>query len=297
MKIAYLILAFKNPDQVTRLVGKLNSPGTHFFVHIDRRVNKANYGQFVNQLGHFQNVSFIKRHNSDWGRIGCIEAILEGIREIKRLELDYDYLIHLSGQDYPIKSNAVIRNVLQESYGMSFLNHVPIPYTNHTYIDDMINYWHIYLKQYHFIFPKEDMFASSFLNTVWNPIARRVKARPRLPLGYKAHYGSSYWCFTRETVEYINNFTAQHKNFVKWFAYVQFPDEFFMQTILMNSPYATKIININHRYIDFSSRKARPKILTVEDFPKFSQTNNLFARKFDTSIDKTVLELIDQVTE
>jgi len=37
MKIAYIILAHKNPDQIKRLVLRLNTEGTSFFIHIDKK--------------------------------------------------------------------------------------------------------------------------------------------------------------------------------------------------------------------------------------------------------------------
>jgi hypothetical protein len=67
--------------------------------------------------------------------------------------------------------------------------------------------------------------------------------------------------------------------------------------MLMNSPYKNEIINNNLRYIDFSSKKANPKVLTVDDFPKFTGSGKLFARKFDQNVDNAVLDMIDETIE
>jgi len=80
---------------------------------------------------------------------------------------------------------------------------------------------------------------------------------------------------------------------VKFFNHVQFPDEFFFQTLVMNSEYSDTIINDNLRYIDFSDRKAHPGLLTTRDLNKLLTTEKLFARKFDTDIDSGVLDYID----
>jgi len=297
MKIAYLILAFKLPEQLVRLVRKLSDRDTYFFIHIDKKIKPELFQHFVQLIEPNDNVIFIKRHNSDWGRIGCIEAKLEGINEIKKMGVDFDYLINLSGQDYPIKSNQQIADFLQENYGKSFLNYNPIPYRDHPHLDDLINYWHFYFYKYHLVFPKENMFFSPILSQLWKPIARRIKVRPKLPLGYKPYYGSSYWCFTRELIDYVHAFTRENQSFVRWFSHVQFPDEFFFQTMLMNSPYKNEIIDNNLRYIDFSSKKANPKVLTVDDFPKFTGSGKLFARKFDQNVDNAVLDMIDETIE
>lgn len=297
MKIAYIILAFKLPEQLARLVRKLSNRDTFFYIHIDKQIKPELFQQFIDLIEPKENVIFIKRHKSDWGRIGCVEAKLEGINEIIKKSNDFDYVINLSGQDYPIKSNTYINNFFQENKGHSFLNYVPFPYVNHAYIKDWIDYWHFYHLKYHLVFPKEDMFTSPVFSSIWRPIARRITLRHNLPFGYKPYYGSSYWCFSHEIVDYVHSFNKKNNKFVKWFAYTQFPDEFFMQTLIMNSSHNNGIINNNLRYIDFSSKKSNPKVLTVDDFSKFYETKKLFARKFDQTVDGVVLDMIDQATK
>jgi hypothetical protein len=41
MNLAYVLSAYKLPDQLIRLVLKLNSETSHFFVHVDRKTDDA----------------------------------------------------------------------------------------------------------------------------------------------------------------------------------------------------------------------------------------------------------------
>ena len=132
------------------------------------------------------------------------------------------------------------------------------------------------------------------LNKIWNPIVNAISVRRKLPFSYKPYYGGAYWCLSKAHIKYVYNFTNDHKNYIKWFARVHFPDEFFFQTLLRNSPFQNHLINDDMRYIDFSQRKAHPKTLTMDDFEKFMSTHNLFARKFDLLVDTAVLDRIDQ---
>lgn len=41
IRIAYIILAYKLPEQIIRLVNRLNTPESSFFIHIDSRTNNV----------------------------------------------------------------------------------------------------------------------------------------------------------------------------------------------------------------------------------------------------------------
>ena len=71
-------------------------------------------------------------------------------------------------------------------------------------------------------------------------------------------------------------------------------DEFIIPTILMNSPYQNKIINENYRYIDWSEGNVSPKTLTIGDYDKIINSDDLFARKFDMDIDKEILYKLNE---
>lgn len=294
MKIAYIILAHKLPAQLVRLVKRLDAPGTHFFIHIDKNSDNEVYKQIVSDLSLMENIFFLKRFVTKWGQVGCVQAMLEGIRAIIDFGIDFDYAINLSGQDYPIKSNRQIQEYLQEKPDNAYLNYTSIPYSTHKHIDDWIQSWHFYLGEYHIVFPKQRIFSNNVLNKMWNPFVNAISVRRKLPFSYKPYYGGAYWCLPKANVKYINNFTNDHRNYIKWFAHVRFPDEFFFQTLLKNSPFQNHLINDDMRYIDFSQRKAHPKTLTMNDFEKFMSTHNLFARKFDLLVDAEVLDRIDQ---
>jgi hypothetical protein len=121
-----------------------------------------------------------------------------------------------------------------------------------------------------------------------------TRVKRKLPEGFKPFRGSSYWCFSRECAEYINNFIDNNKNFVNFFKNVYIPDEIFFQTILMNSPLKEKIINNDLLYTDWSSNGASPDILCKRHFQELTQSSCLFARKFDETQDSEILDLIDK---
>ncbi len=280
MKIIYIISAYKYPEQLIRLILRLNTEKNHFFVHIDKKTSAEIYNQISERLSPFPNVVFLERHKCYWGDFGHVSATIKGIKEIYNKKLYFDYVILLTGQDYPIKSNSQIENFLKETEKKSFIKHFQIP----------CEYWYKggfdRIERWHFrFFNKPLAFPNKYLEF---PVKRQF------PKGFKPFGGFSYWCLSRECVEYIQNFLNQNREFLDFFKYVLIPDEIFFQTILLNSPLKENIINDDLRYIKWRPRTPNPLILGKNDFEEMIKSSNLFARKFDLTQDADVLDMIDQ---
>jgi hypothetical protein len=159
----------------------------------------------------------------------------------------------LTGQDYPIKSNAHVEQVLAASGGRSFMNFQPLP------VDRLEGGGYARLPE------------------------------PDVPYGLHPYFGSGYWILHRTAVEYIQSFLSDHPEYVPYFERVRVPDEMFFQTVLLNSPLRDTIVNDDFRYI----RWPGPKVLAMADLDDLRQTRDLFARKFDETVDPAVLAAID----
>jgi hypothetical protein len=121
-----------------------------------------------------------------------------------------------------------------------------------------------------------------------------LPAKRKFPAGYTPHGGWAYWCLSREHAEYVHRFAQTHPAFVKFFRFTKSADEIFLPTVLLNSPFKGQIVNDDLRYVDWSSNDCTPRILRCADVPKLAASPKLFARKFDTTVDAAVLDLIDE---
>lgn len=284
MELAYILSAYKYPEQLIRLIHRLNANSTSFFVHVDRKTDDRIYREMVKGLSDCPNVRFLKRHKCDWGGFGHVAATLEGIAEVFRTDTRFDYAILLTGQDYPIKSNRHIAAFFEEHKGKLFLEFFPLPtdtWQNRGIVGgmDRIEAWHWHIFKRH----------------IWFPPGRRFPIKRRFPKGFRPFGGSSYWCLPRECIEYIYELTKRNRTFVHFFRYVDVPDEIFFQTIILNSPFERMTVNDNLRYIDWKDlNSSSPAILCKNDFVNIATSPNLFARKFDMAIDADVLDLIDE---
>ncbi len=290
MKIAYLILAHQFPEQLVRLIDTLDTEDTSFFIHVDNNTGDKIHANLVNHFRSRDNVFFTKRLYCKWGDYSLVKATLTGLKHLVKSGIPYDYVILLSGQDYPIKSNAVIQTFLQGNQGFSFIQYIT---TAHRMMG-RVEHWHIRVGRRHYIIPARNMFGLPLVNKIWNPIAHRIKWRRKLPGNLKPYFGSQFWCLSREFVDYILAYLATNKSYERFMRFSYVPDEFFFQTILLNSMLRHKIINTDLRYKDFSAHNKHPRVLDNEDFTTLIQSDFLFARKFDMNHDAEILDEIDE---
>ncbi len=274
MRIAYVILAHQLPQQLVRLVRRLDTPNALFFVHVNRRSDDAVYEAARAGLAELDNVVFLRRHKLYWGGFGHVRATLEGLDELYRRSAQFDYVALLTGQDYPIKPASAIERTLGDSGGRSFMAYDRLP---GGWEDGMkrITHWHS---------------RRIGVPRGWHlelPIRRRLPQR-LVPYG-----GSSYWWLSREAVDYVRGFVAEHPRFVRFFEHVDVPDEIFFHTILMNSPLREAVVNDELRHVDWT-RDPLPAIFGVGDLETLRRSPKLVARKFDVTVDAEIMDLIDR---
>ena len=98
----------------------------------------------------------------------------------------------------------------------------------------------------------------------------------------KLYGGSTYWSLSRECLKYVINYTNVNRFVLNRFKYTLCAEEFYFQTVIMNSKFATKVTNNNARYIDWNARNGNnPAVLDESDFKKLIESEAFFARKFD----------------
>jgi hypothetical protein len=272
VRIAYVISAYRSPAQLGRLVRRLHTGAdTAFTVHVDKKTSRGTYAEMRAALDGLD-VRFLPRHACHWGGFGHVEASLKGLRAVMEHEPRPDYVVLLSGQDYPIKSNAFIRDFLDRADGRSFFLHFALPTENWTNGGlDRIRNWHVRYRGLHLSLP----------------------LRRRLPNGLVPWGGSAYWIVSNRAARTILEFVEANPSYVRFFRHVDIPDELFFQTILLNSAEADRCVNFRLHHTEWSRHPA-PAILTGEDYPHLVSSTCLFARKFDPAVDETVLDRVDR---
>lgn len=285
MKKAYIILAHKNEEMVKRLVDRLDDNASDFFLHIDLNSDITGFRRvFRND----RRVRFLWREDTGWGTFGLVKATLNAMRVIRNG--DYEKVILLSGQDYPIKSNEEIDQFFQNSPYNIFMDHFPLP--NHRKWGPgggmyRVNKYFFGLSGIKKLLAK----AANFLGILF-PFAKRKE----LP-GMKPFSGSQWWAMDMRAVNYILDYVEEHPEYVRYHQHTFAADELFFQMILLNCPDPSlreNISNNNLRFMKWKSESvAHPEVLGVDDVEHISGSEALFARKFDPNVDSEVINVID----
>jgi hypothetical protein len=124
-KIAYLIVAHKNVQQLELLVESLSYDHNSVLIHIDKKSGLMK-GPHLDCLKRMRNVTIISDYNIHWGSFNIVKATLR-LLNIAYSEGRHDYYILLSGQDLPIKSNEFIENFLLSRFGVNFIECWKLP--------------------------------------------------------------------------------------------------------------------------------------------------------------------------
>ena len=280
--IAYIISAYTLPDQLIRLVQRLDWKGSSFFIHIDKKTDDAIFRRLSTALSTRPNVHFLSRHRCEYGGFGHVRATIKGIIALLRSGLPFDYTVLLTGQDYPIKSNAQIEEFFARQNGRSFVEYFPLPHAGWTHGGlDRLQFRHYRFlgRHYRLRRPTGATFDERF---------------PSLRL----FGGSAYWCLSRECTEYVHKFFCKEAAYTHFFRYVDAPDEIFFHTIILNSPLRERVVNDDLRFLEWRNPAVAsgPAILTAQDFEKVAKSPKLFARKFDITKDAEILDMIDTRT-
>ena len=286
MKKAYIILAHKNERQVQRLIDTLDDKNSIFFLHVDLKVSNSGFKKLLYK---HSRVHFVRRVKTEWGGFGLVGATLNAMSDVRKSGI-FDKIILLSGQDYPIKSNEEIDKYFQNSKFNIFIDHFPLP--NHSkwgpgggmYRVNKYFFGLSWIKKY---LAKAVNFLAMFLPLINRKLAQEIK-----PFS-----GSQWWAMNMQALNYVLDYVARHPEYVKFHKHSFAADELFFQMILLNcedNSLRDNIANDNLRYMKWETPEiAHPEILNVHDLNEISESGALFARKFDTSIDENVINVID----
>jgi hypothetical protein len=281
VQVAYLILAHKNADQLVRLIGRLGDEAP-VFVHFDARARDA-FARAEPLLRRFENVQLVERYPCYWGSFNIVRATLECIRALVASGVAHDYAMLLSGQDYPLRSSDEIRSFLEARRGAEFVECFPLdqpnrwtPQTGCFNATARVRYYHLQYRSRRFMLP----------------VPRRF------PKGFTPFGGSEWWCLTRECLRWLDGFRAERRDVVRFFEHVCVPDESFFQTAIAASPFAPSVVSDDLKFAIWNRPEPPyPAILRSGDLEALTRSGKLFARKFDETVDATVLDALDAAAQ
>jgi hypothetical protein len=290
MKQAILVTAYKNYNHLERIICFFNDD-FKIYIHIDGKSSISN--PELLKLKNFNNVELVvQKYRVNWGGLNHLKSILYlSEKALENKEIKYFHLI--SGHDFPIKSSSDFFTFFKNK-NVQFINCFEVPFKG--WVDngglDRLEYYSPY-----------DLFnwKNEFQRKIIKKLIKFQKEKgfkrgfsSRIP---KLFGGSTWWSLNRGCLEYVINFTKTNKFLLRRFKHTFCSEEFYFQTVIMNSDFKESVHADNLRFIDWSNRNGNnPSVLDETDLDKILKSNAFFARRFDypTSeklIKKLVIEL------
>ncbi|WBU51987.1 DUF5928 domain-containing protein [Paracoccus sp. SCSIO 75233] len=269
-KIAFILLAHKDPAGLIAQAERLTATGDFVSIHFDANSNAHHYSQIRSALDANPNVTFAaKRLKCGWGGWSLVAATLEALRAASDAFPTATHFYMLSGDCMPIKS---------VEYAHQFLD------TNHIdYIECVDFFGTDWIKTG----MKEDrLIYRHWFNERTQPrrfyasyeFQKRFNLKRRIPDDLQMRIGSQWWCLRRETIEKVLEFCDTRRDVMRFFSTTWIPDETFFQTIVPHVVPRTEIESRTLTYLIFTDY-GMPVVFYSDHYNMLVSQDYLFARK------------------
>jgi hypothetical protein len=256
-----------------------------------------------------------------WGNYGQLDALVDSLFDLERS--DFDWLVTLSGQDYPLRPLPELEAFLAESQHQLFLDEeesfveAPPRRDEWTFVQDR------YLRRYSWfpqrswsrLPPRLQRALSGAAKVTAQTLSRSGRVRiQRRPRGFSpgvgvavregpftperpCRKGSDWFVMSRAVYDDLLLETRRSPDLLAYFRRTYIPTESYVHTILLPK-WETTNAGSNLHFVRFTPNGAHPDTLTADDWDELVESGDFFARKFDARaaalVDRIDRELLDK---
>jgi hypothetical protein len=231
----------------------------------------------------FSNVHVLESQSVHWGGWSIVDVHLRAIRLALQLSDNWTHFINLSGQCFPLRTKATIRGFFAENQETTFMSFCDP--------DDPEVVAFINERQ-------EATLEESDTGAV--AVDNKKESLQQFSQGrISYHLGSTWFYLSRSFCRYLDS-DPDVEHLKTYYRSSLVPDESFFQTCLMMSPFQQQLSMRNKRALQMDHDHEgglHPKIYTAADLEFLMTSDALFARKFDQTVDNTILSFLEQILE
>ncbi|WP_312764454.1 beta-1,6-N-acetylglucosaminyltransferase [Epilithonimonas sp.] len=254
VRIAYFIMVHQRSEAFKTLIEKIYTRDQFYLVHIDRKASSEITEAIQNYVIQYPNVYILESTNIVSGGFSMIQAELNAMEFLLNASQDWDYLINLSGEDLPLRSQDIIRQFLTANVGRNYIFY----YDQKFYRPDTLR-----RIQNHF---------TELTHKISSLIYKRDFMRNVIP-----YIGGKWFIFTRDTCSFLIN-NEKVMDFEDYYLHTLLPAESFFQTVLMNTDFNDIIVNDDKR------ATFNPPLIGKDNYCKqflkfLTESNSLFVNK------------------
>ena len=296
LTVAYVVVSHRNPAQVLRLVSALREgPGAEVVVRHDQRRTPLPRADVEARGGHLLEDGL----QVEWGEFSYLRMLL-GALEWSLERFEPDWIVVLSGQDYPLRPLAEAERALDATREDAFLGSLwelpldrrPEPPTEEFFLRYAYR---------HFAVPSWTPHAPGSLRgliyTREMPagLGKRVGVRRARPALRRCFVSADWITLSARAARLVIEVARKDNRLIRHYRGSIIPSESFFATVLAEQPGLT-IAREHHRFVSFAGPGVpHPDVLTGHDLDRLVDSGMHFARKFDMEVDAGVLDALDEL--
>lgn len=315
IRVCYYMQTHTRPPQIARLVEliKEGSPDSVVLISHD----PAGLALDTTRLETLPGVHVLTGQGG-YGDFSHLDRYFAAVDWLDAHGVEFDWLENMTGQDYPLRPIADIESVLAHRDVDGYLQYAPVfpertpPHADWgagpefrlcSPFDTALRFDYRHRRVGRPSLAKQRWLRPLMLLNLVQPwfcvslAFSTIGTRRRNTIFTENFicYGGSFFCtLSAACVHYARDFARDNPDMVAYFRTIPAPDEVFLQTVLVNSG-KFRLMPDGKRYFDFSkSRNNHPRVLGVADLEKMLASGAHWARKFDTTYDEEVLDILDR---
>ena len=291
MKLAFLLMIHENPIQANYFITQLLSyPDCDIFIHVDSKSKHIIPDLKADDRVHILDTS-IDGQWGDYTQMVMIDALLEASHQYGH----FDYYSLHSGSDMAVRPITELVSYLQDSRRYAYYSCGKLPVEGWGHGGGMerlaLDYPAFFRRKYKLNHPLR------YLRALYQLMYEKglLKGK-KLPEQYQFYGGSEWFTVSRECLEDYFQFKKEHPDYDQLFRNALAGDEIYYVSIfeMMRNGREAESEN-NLTYIDWSVRQENeyagsPNLCTVDRIRDIEASERFFARKFDWSRDRDVID-------
>lgn len=291
-KHAYILTVNSNFQVLNTCLRLLDYESNDFYFVFDKKsFPSVEMAKTKIDVPRFATIKYLNVIEINWGGYSQVAAVLSLIQAVLDSGTDYSFIHFLQNSDLPIKSNVEILRYFEKHSGKEFVN-----------VERKSMQWAERSCQYRYFFSHNRFYRKSKMLKIVNIALARTQQLFGIKCnkGITFYYGSALFSITLPFAKYVFSKRREIKKIFRWSLA---PDEKFLQTILMSSPFATNIAfsdsesTFNAMLIDWhrSRQKNSPHVWTIDelDYLLSMPAGFCFARKFIESEDLEIVRALE----
>ncbi|MEJ2000750.1 MAG: beta-1,6-N-acetylglucosaminyltransferase [Maritimibacter sp.] len=263
--------ALDRAEQVARHWAKHDCP---VVIHVDKKVKRRAYQDFVTSLSDLDNVKFSRRYSCEWGTWSLVEASQAASTLMLKSFPDVGHVYLASGSCLPLRPVQELKDYLAERPLTNFIESVTtedVPWTVGGLDEER------FTLRFPFSWKRQRRLFDWYVD-----FQRRWKVKRKIPAGLVPHLGSQWWCLTRQVLSTILE-DPDRAEYDRYFSKVWIPDESYYQTLVRL--YST---NVESRSLTLSKFdfQGKPHVFFDDHMQLLRRSDCFVARKIWPHADK-----------